>query len=108
MNALQNSVQLVGNLGQDVDYKELSNNNALARVSMATHEVYSKDGEKVKETQWHNIVGWGQLAEKMNVFFKKGKRVMIKGKLVHRSYEDKNGQKRNISEVVAKEFMLID
>ena len=108
MNALQNSVQLIGNLGQDVDFKELSNNNAIARVRMATSEVYQKEGEKVEETQWHNVVGWGSIAVRMSKYFKKGKKVLIKGKLVHRSYEDKNGIKRNISEVVAKEIMMIN
>ena len=109
MNNLRNNVQLIGNLGKDVDFKQLGNGNAIARVSIATKEVYKKtDGEKQVDTQWHQLVGWGKVAEIMQVLLTKGKEVAIKGKLSHRSYIDKYGEKRFRSEVVVSEFMLMN
>lgn len=107
MNNLVNSVQLVGRIGQDVDFKELPAGQKMAKVSLATNEYYVKDGEKIQETLWHNIVAWGTLAEKVNTLFKKGKKVIIKGKLNHRSYENKSGNMQYITEIVVREFMLM-
>ena len=109
MNNLRNKVQLIGNLGKEVEYKELENGNAIARVTIATKEVYKNPkGEKVVDVQWHNLVGWGRVAEIMQVLLKKGKEVAVQGKLTHRSYEDKSGQKRFISEVIVEEFMPLN
>jgi single-strand DNA-binding protein len=109
MNDLRNNVQLIGNLGKDVEFKQLDNGNSIARVTLATKEVYKKtDGFKHVETQWHQLVGWGKVAEIMNVLLKKGREVAIKGKLTHRSYDDKDGNKRYRSEVVVNEFMLMN
>ncbi len=109
MNNLRNNVQLIGNLRKDVDFKQLDNGNAIARVIIATKEVYKKnDGEKQVDTQWHQLVGWGKVAEIMQVLLTKGKEVAIKGKLSHRSYIDKTGEKRFRSEVVVSEFMLMN
>lgn len=109
MNNLRNKVQLIGSLGKDVDFKELGDGNSIARVTIATREVYQNaQGEKVVDVQWHNLVGWGRIAEIMQVLLKKGKQVAVQGKLTHRSYEDKEGQKRFISEVVVNEFMPLN
>ena len=109
MNNLRNNVQLIGNLGKDVEYKQLDNGNAIARVSIATKEVYRKnDGEKQVDTQWHQLVAWGKVAEIMQVVLKKGKEVAVKGKLSHRSYTDRNGERKYRSEVVVSEFMLMN
>jgi len=109
MNNLRNKVQLIGSLGKDVDFKELKDGNSIARVTIATREVYQNaQGEKVVDVQWHNLVGWGRIAEIMQVLLKKGKQVAVQGKLTHRSYEDKEGQKRFISEVVVNEFMPLN
>ena len=106
MNNLRNKVQLIGNLGKDVEYKQLQDGNAIARATIATKEVYKNSkGEKVIDVQWHNLVGWGRVAEFMQVLLKKGKQVAVQGKLAHRSYEDKKGQKRYISEVIVSEFI---
>ncbi len=108
MNDLRNSVQLIGDLGKNVDFKQLENGNALARVSISTREVFKNGkGEKKVDLQWHNLVGWGKVAEIMQVLFAKGKKVAVKGKLRHRSYEDKEGITRFQSEVVVSEFMLL-
>jgi len=108
MNSLRNSVQLIGNLGRDVEFKTFDNGNKLAKLTLATNEYYKNNkGEKVQETQWHNVVAWGKTAEFMDKALNKGNEVCIKGKLVHRSYDDKDGVTRYVSEVVAQEFLKI-
>lgn len=108
MNQLRNSVQLIGHLGKDVDFKELDNGGSIARASIVTKEIQKhSNGERIVELQWHNLVGWGKIAEIMQVLLKKGKEVAVQGKLQHRSYEDKEGIKRYTSEVVVQEFMLL-
>lgn len=108
MNNLRNKVQLIGHLGKDAEFKTFDNGNTLARVSIATKEVFhNSKGEKVVDVQWHQLVGWGKLAEMMQVLCKKGKEVAVQGKLTHRTYEDDNGQMKYLSEVVVSEFMLL-
>ncbi|MCP3927477.1 MAG: single-stranded DNA-binding protein [Bacteroidetes bacterium] len=109
MNNLRNKIQLIGNLGKEVEYRKLENGNSMARISMATKEVFkNSEGEKVIDVQWHNLIGWGKVADIMQVFMKKGKEVAVQGKLTHRSWEDKSGQKRYMSEVVVNEFLLLN
>ncbi len=80
----------------------------LAKAPLATNEYYRNNkGEKIQETQWHNIVAWGKTAELMKQMVKKGDELAIKGKLVHRKYEDSTGQLRYISEVVVNEFIKL-
>ncbi len=108
MNSLKNSVQLIGNLGKEVDFKTFENGTQLAKLSLATNEYYKNSkGEKIQETQWHNVTCWGKQAEIMSKILEKGNEVMVKGKLVHRSYEDKDGNTRYSSEVVVNEFLKI-
>ncbi len=109
MKNMVNQVQLIGNLGQDVTCKQLPSGQKIARVSIATRDVYRNDkGEKVANTQWHTLVGWGKVAENMEALFKKGKRVAITGKLHHRSWEDKQGTKHYTTEIWVNEFMLLN
>lgn len=109
MNNLRNRVQLIGNLGRDVEIKSLDNGRSMARASIATREVYRNDeGEKNIDVQWHNLVAWGKMAEMMHILCKKGKEVAVQGKLTHRMYEDKDGVTRYTSEIVVSEFMLIN
>ena len=92
MNALKNRVQLIGNLGNDPEIVNLDGGSKLAKFSIATSESYKNaQGEKVEETQWHNIVAWGKTAEIVENYLAKGKQVAVDGKLVHRSYETKEG-----------------
>lgn len=106
MNNLKNCVQLIGNLGRDVELKELSNGNKVAKFTVATNDYYKNNkGEVIKETQWHSIVAWGKTAELMSKVLKKGSNVVIQGKLVHRTYEDKDGNIKYTSEVKAYEFI---
>ncbi|PWK79922.1 single-strand DNA-binding protein [Mucilaginibacter oryzae] len=104
MNSLRNSVRLVGNLGMDPEVKVYDTDKKMVRLSIATNETYKNDkGEKV--TQWHNLVFWGMQAKLAEDFLKKGDEVAIEGKLTNRSYTDKEGVKRYVSEVVVNEFL---
>ena len=109
MNALRNKVQLIGNLGNDPIIKDLDNGQKLLKFSLATNEYYhDKEGEKVEKTEWHNIIAWGKTAETMEALLTKGNEVVVSGKLTHRSYEDKDGISRNVSEVVVNEFVKLN
>jgi single-strand DNA-binding protein len=102
-----NRVQLTGNLGGDPEIKKLDKGNKLAKFSMATKEEYvNRAGEKTVNTQWHYITAWGKVADRVESEFKKGSFVSIEGRLVTRTYTDKNGQKRYITEVVANDVVL--
>ena len=108
MNSLRNSVQLIGHLGQDPEIITLEKGKKLARVSIATNESYtSSNGEKVKNTSWHNVIAWDNKAEFMDKFLKKGNEVALKGRLAHRSYEDKTGVTKFISEIIVNEIVKL-
>jgi len=108
MNSLKNKVQLIGNLGNDPEIITMENGNKLAKFSIATNETYkNSEGEKVTDTQWHNVVAWGKLAEITENYLTKGKEVMIEGKLMSRSYETKEGEKRYITEVKCNEMLML-
>jgi len=108
MNNLRNSVQLIGRLGKDPEVKELTSGKSMATFSMATSDSYrNASGEKVEDTQWHNIVAWGKQAQIVGEYVKKGKEIAISGKLIHRSYETKPGEKRYITEINMKELLML-
>ena len=108
MNTLRNKVQLIGNLGNDPEIVTLESGKKLAKFSIATNESYKNNkGERVTDTQWHNVVAWGKTAEIIESFVTKGKEVAIEGKLTTRSWEDKEGQKRYTTEVVCKELLML-
>jgi len=108
MNALRNKVQLIGNLGNDPEIMNLDGGKKLAKFSVATNESYKNaQGEKVTDTQWHNVVAWGKTAEIVEYFCSKGKEIAIEGKLTHRSYETKEGEKRYITEIRCNELLLL-
>jgi single-strand DNA-binding protein len=108
MNALKNKVQLIGNLGQDPEIVNLEDGTKLAKFSIATSDSYKNaKGEKVEDTQWHNIVAWGKTAEIVENYLTMGKQVVIEGKLTHRSYETKEGEKRYITEVRCNELLML-
>lgn len=108
MYALKNKVQLIGNLGAAPEVKTVSTGKKMARFTMATNEVYrNTKGEKVTETLWHTLVAWGKVAEIAEKYLTKGKEVVIEGKLINRSYTDKQGNKKYISEVQVNELLLM-
>lgn len=108
MNTLRNSVKLIGHLGANPEVKEFDGGNKVARFTIATNDSYkNKAGEKVENTEWHSVVAWGKTAEIAEKYLEKGKEVAIEGKLTHRSYEDKDGNKRYTTEVVINEFVML-
>jgi single-strand DNA-binding protein len=108
MYALKNKVQLIGNLGGNPEIKTTEGGKKLAKFSMATNEVYRNvNGDKVTETQWHNLIAWGKVAEIAEKYLVKGSEVAIEGKLVNRSYNDKDGNKKYVTEVQVNEVLML-
>lgn len=108
MYALRNRVQLIGNLGNAPEVRKTETGKKLVRFSVATNESYkNSNGEKVTETQWHNLVAWGKLADIAEKFLNKGTEVAIEGKLINRNYTDKEGIKKYITEVQVNELLLL-
>ncbi len=108
MTTLRNSVNLIGNLGADPEMKTFGNDRKIARFSIATNEYFrNKNGENTKETQWHNIVAFDNTAKIAEKLLAKGKQVAIHGKLNNRTWEDKDGNKHYITEVIADEILLL-
>ena len=105
---MRNKVQLIGHVGQEPEIKNFEGGKKVANITLATNEVYyNEKGEKVEQTEWHRISAWGKTAEIIEKYVTKGKEIAIEGKLTHRSYDDKNGEKRYVSEVVANELLLL-
>ncbi|MFT5761927.1 MAG: single-strand DNA-binding protein, partial [Polaribacter sp.] len=105
MSTLRNKVQLIGNLGNNPEIITLESGKKLAKMSIATNETYKNaEGEKVTDTQWHNVVAWNKTAEIIEKYLQKGSEVAIEGKLTSRSYEDKDGTKKYITEIVCNEM----
>lgn len=102
-----NKVILVGHLGKDPEVRHLDGGVSVASFPLATSETYNKDGKKVEQTEWHNIVMWRGLADIASKYLQKGKLVYIEGKLRTRSFEDKEGNKRYTTEVVAENFTML-
>ncbi len=109
MNAIQNQVQLIGRTGNQAELKTFENGGKMVKLYLATNEYY-KDakGEPIVKTQWHTVIAWGRQAEKLARLVDKGQKIAVKGKLTSRSYEDKDGIKRYITEVVLSEFMCLE
>lgn len=105
---MRNKVQLIGNVGQDPEVKTLEGGRKVATITLATNETYTNNkGEKVEQTEWHRAIAWGKTAEIIEKYVTKGKEIAIEGKLTHRSYDDKNGEKRYVTDVVINELLLL-
>ncbi|MGB4400006.1 MAG: single-stranded DNA-binding protein [Daejeonella sp.] len=102
-----NKVILVGHLGKDPEVRHLEGNVTVASFPLATSETYNKDGRKIEQTEWHNIVMWRGLADVASKYLQKGKLVYIEGKLRTRSFEDKEGHKKYTTEIVAENFTML-
>lgn len=108
MNAIKNKVQLIGHVGQEPEIKTFDGGKKVANITIATNETYTNNkGEKVENTEWHRITAWGKVADIIEKYVIKGKEIAIEGKLTHRSYDDKDGNKRYITEIVANELLLL-
>jgi single-strand DNA-binding protein len=108
MNNLNNKVQLIGRIGTDIDSKTFDSGNKKVSFRMATTEVRKDaDGNKQEETQWHNIIAWGKLAEILEKYTKKGDELMLEGKLVYRMWETKEGEKKYFTEIETRDLRLM-
>jgi single-strand DNA-binding protein len=108
MNAMKNKVQLIGHVGQEPEIKTFDGGKKLANITIATNDYYINDkGDKVEQTEWHKVTAWGKIAEIIEKYVTKGKEIAIEGKLTHRSYDDKDGNKRYITEVVVNDILLM-
>ena len=108
MNALRNKVQLIGRLGQDPEIVSFKDGNKMAKFSLATDDSYKdKEGNKVERAYWHNIVVRNGLVNVVENYVTKGQEIALEGKLTNRSWEDKNGNKRYITEIVCNELLML-
>lgn len=108
MSTMKNRVTLIGNLGMDPEIRTTESGKKLTHFTLATEDGYkNSEGQKVKETTWHNIVAWNGLAETAGKFLKKGREVAVEGRIVYRSYEDKAGVTKNITEIVLSDLVLL-
>ncbi len=104
-----NKVMLIGNLGRDPELRSTASGTHVATFGIATNRRFKgQDGEWQDDTQWHNIVVWGNQAEFITNYAKKGSKIFVEGRLQHRSWEDQNGQKRYTTEVVSENIFLLD
>lgn len=108
MSRIRNKVQLIGNVGGEPTIVNLESGKKVAKFSLATNENYKNGkGEKVQNTYWHSIVAWGKTADIIEKYVDIGKEIAVEGKLTSRSYEDKEGAKRYVTEVVVSEILLM-
>ena len=109
MNALRNSVRLIGNLGDDPKVRKLDSGKTVASFSIATNEIYKdNEGEKKSETTWHRLVAWDKQAEVVEKYLKKGSEIAVEGKITNRSYKDKNEETHYITEIVVNSMLMLD
>ena len=107
MNAMNNRVQLIGNVGNDPEIKNLDGGKKIAIISLATKETYTDaKGQKVDNTSWHRVTAWGKTAEIVEKFVVKGNKIAVEGKLTYNTYEDKNGVKQYSTEITVSEVQL--
>jgi len=108
MANMRNQVRLIGHLGKDPEVRETATGKKLARFSVATNETYINDkGERVSETQWHNIICWGKTASLAEKLLSKGAEVALEGKISTRQYTDKDGNRKATTEIVANDFVTL-
>jgi single-strand DNA-binding protein len=108
MNSLKNRVTLIGNLGHDPEIKTTETGKKVTHFTLATNDGFKNaDGQKISETTWHNIVAWNGLADIAGKYLKKGKEVVVEGRIVYRTYEDKKGATKNITEIVLNDLILL-
>lgn len=108
MSNLRNKVQLIGYVGNAPEVVQLESGKKVANFTMATNDSYrNANGDKVEDTQWHNLVVWGKLTDVVEKHVKKGKELVVQGKLTTRSYDDKEGNKKYITEIIINELLFV-
>lgn len=109
MRSIRNTVHLIGNIGMDPEVRVLNNGRKMAKIRLATTDRYrNSEGKLMRETQWHTIIAWGNLATIIERYLNKGREIAVDGKIVYRSYEDKNGNTRYVTEIVANDIVLLN
>ena len=109
MNTLKNKVNLIGRLGAKPTAQLFDSGAKKVRLSLATNERYKdKKGEWVDNTQWHNVIAWGKLCDRIEKVLDKGSEIVIEGRLVNRAYESKEGEKRFSTEIELNDFMVLN
>ena len=109
MNALRNSVRLIGHLGDAPKVRQFDSGRKVANFSVATNETYVDNaGNRKSETPWHRLVAYGKTANICEKYLQKGSEVAIEGKLTNRSYDDKNGDTHYVTEIVVNSMMMLD
>ncbi len=109
MSAIRNQVQLIGNLGKKPEIKTFGTDKKVATFSLATSDYYfDSKGEKKEQTQWHNIAVWGKQANVVEKFLDKGMQIAVSGKITYRQYDDKDGNKKYFTEIIASDFIFLD
>ncbi|MFO7940557.1 MAG: single-stranded DNA-binding protein [Bacteroidales bacterium] len=103
-----NKVILVGNVGKDPEVRHLDNDLVVANFTLATSETFKRNGEKITNTEWHNITLWRGLAQVAENYVKKGSQLYIEGRIRTRSYDDKDGNKRYITEIIGDNMQMLD
>ena len=108
MNTLRNSVKLIGRLGQDPEIRNLEKGSKMACLSLATSDTFTdKQGNRKEQTQWHNLVVWGNLATVCEKYLKKGKEIAVDGRIAYRNWENKNGSKHISADIVVTDLLFI-
>ncbi len=107
MNSLRNRVILIGRLGAEPVVRTYEGNKKQVRMKLATDDQYTKDGDKVKETQWHNLVVWGSLCEICEKYLTKGKEIAVEGKIVYRKWDDKEGKNHYMTEITVDNLLMV-
>lgn len=106
--SLRNRVTLIGRTGKEVEIHTFESGAKRASLSLATSDYYiNQNGEKVEETQWHNLVAFGKVIDILEKYVPKGKEIAVEGKIMYRNYEDKDGIKRQITEIRIEEILLL-
>jgi len=108
MNSLKNRVILIGRLGQNPETRTIENGKKVTHFTLATDDSYKNaEGQRISEATWHNITAWNGIADVADRFLKKGRQVAVEGRIVYRSYEDKKGVTKNITEIVLNDLVLL-
>jgi single-strand DNA-binding protein len=108
MNSLKNKVILVGRLGQNPETKTIDGGKKVTHFTLATDDSYKNaEGQKISEATWHNITAWNGLEDIADRFLKKGNQVAVEGRIVYRSYEDKKGVTKNVTDIVLSDLVLL-
>lgn len=107
MKTLKNKVQLIGNVGENPKIHTFENGKKVVRFSLATNNYFFKEEEKVQQTEWHNLVAWGKQADLIEKYVTRGSEIAIEGKLTSRSYENSEGHKQSVTEILIHEILLL-